>query len=74
MVVDFAPHDFEFLRAEHAHLRLGLSDAQMQLWAEAIGLTVRSVQAIPPQTDQGLTVCIWQLGATPFNSNTRSEP
>lgn len=73
MVVDFAPHELEFLRAEHAHRRLGLSDAQMQLWAGAVGLDVKSVEAIPPQTDEGLTVCIWQLGAANSNTNTRSD-
>ena len=25
-IIDFAPHELEFLRAEHAHLRLGFSD------------------------------------------------
>ena len=28
-VVDFAPHEREELRSEHAHARLGFSDAQM---------------------------------------------
>lgn len=40
VVVDFAPHNHEALRAEHAHRRLGISATQMQAWAEAAGLSV----------------------------------
>lgn len=29
VIVDFAPHELEFLRAEHAHRRLGFSDQEM---------------------------------------------
>ncbi len=29
LIVDFAPHELEFLRTHHAHRRLGLSEAQM---------------------------------------------
>ena len=40
LIVDFAPHDLEFLRTDHAHRRLGLSEAQMSGWAAAAGLDV----------------------------------
>ena len=63
LIVDFAPHDLEFLRTEHAHRRLGLSREQMNAWADAAGLDVRAVQEFPSNTsDRGLTVCLWHLG------------
>ncbi len=31
-IVDFAPHTLEFLRDEHAHMRLGVSDKQIADW------------------------------------------
>ena len=35
LIVDFAPHDLEFLRAEHRHRRLGFSDAEIDRWLSA---------------------------------------
>ncbi|KKC34704.1 ArsR/SmtB family transcription factor [Devosia psychrophila] len=62
VIVDFAPHELEFLRSEHAHRRLGLSQSQMSGWAAAAGLGVESVREFPSQsTDRGLTVCLWRL-------------
>ena len=61
LVVDFAPHELEFLRAEHAHRRLGLSEAHMQGWARGAGLDVRQLTTFPPTTAGGLTVCLWRL-------------
>ncbi len=62
VIVDFAPHDLEFLRSEHAHRRLGLSQAQMSGWAAAAGLAVEAVRAFPSQGQEpGLTVCLWRL-------------
>jgi ArsR family transcriptional regulator len=62
LIVDFAPHELEFLRAHHAHRRLGLSDAQMQGWARAAGLDVVATRTLPPgDVAEGLTVCLWRL-------------
>ncbi len=61
LIVDFAPHELEFLRAEHAHRRLGLSETQMQGWARAAGLAVAQLTTFPPTTAGGLTVCLWRL-------------
>jgi ubiquinone/menaquinone biosynthesis C-methylase UbiE len=61
IIVDFAPHALEFLRAEHAHRRLGLSEAQMAGWARSAGLGVVSLRTFPPTTAEGLTVCLWHL-------------
>ena len=62
LIVDFAPHDLEFLRAEHRHRRLGFSDAEIERWLAAAGLTGFEVRALPHAADGGLTVKIW--GAT----------
>jgi ArsR family transcriptional regulator len=62
LIVDFAPHALEFLRTEHAHRRLGLSEGQMAGWARAAGLGVANLRRLPPTRDgEGLTVCLWQL-------------
>jgi ArsR family transcriptional regulator len=62
LVVDFAPHELEFLRAEHAHRRLGLSEPQMAGWARAAGLDVAALNRFPPaNAAEGLTVCLWRL-------------
>ncbi len=65
LIVDFAPHDHEFLRAEHAHRRLGLSAAQVTGWASALGLKVTlASEFLSDSGEQGLTVCLWRLTDT----------
>ncbi len=62
LIVDFAPHALEFLRSEHAHRRLGLSQEHMRDWAAAADLAVQAVEEFPNQnTERGLTVCLWRL-------------
>jgi ArsR family transcriptional regulator len=60
LFIDFAPHDLEFLRAEHQHRRLGFSDAEMERWLAAAGLAEVEVATLPPKTPEGLTVKIWR--------------
>jgi ArsR family transcriptional regulator len=57
IAVDFAPHDLERLRTEHAHLRLGISDAEVETWCGAAGLA--SVETVHLAGDP-LTVTIWK--------------
>ncbi|HTN61936.1 MAG TPA: metalloregulator ArsR/SmtB family transcription factor [Devosia sp.] len=65
VIVDFAPHNLEFLRVEHAHRRLGLSRSQMDIWAAAAGLKVDLVREFPSANgENGLTVCLWRLSDT----------
>ena len=61
LIVDFAPHDLEFLRAEHRHRRLGFFDSEMERWLAAGGLGEVAVRALPPSgaDGAGLTVKIW---------------
>jgi ArsR family transcriptional regulator len=63
LIVDFAPHQLEFLRTHHAHRRLGLSEGQMEGWARGAGLRVAEVRSLPPPRGdaEGLTVCLWRL-------------
>jgi len=56
VLVDFAPHPLEFLRDEHAHRRLGFSDAEVAEWCRATGLDPSSPRYLPGNP---LTVVIW---------------
>lgn len=57
LVVDFAPHDLENLRSEHAHRRLGFRDDEVAGWARAAGLEPEPVVHLPGKP---LTVGIWR--------------
>ncbi len=57
VLVDFAPHAVEFLRAEHAHRRLGFATDDIRLWATAAGLTVREARRL---AGEPLTVVVWE--------------
>lgn len=59
LVVDFAPHDLEFLREEHAHHRLGFAPETVEQWMAAAGLTVASHQSIPPGAEGKIAVSLW---------------
>ncbi|WP_035871549.1 ArsR/SmtB family transcription factor [Cucumibacter marinus] len=62
LIVDFAPHNLEFLREQQAHRRLGLSEAQMAQWARLAEMEVKTVETLPPvEGREGLTVCVWLL-------------
>ena len=59
LIVDFAPHDLEYLRQAHQHRRLGFSDEEIARWLEGAGLGAASADALPPASKEGLTVKIW---------------
>ena len=61
VIVDFAPHELEELRQEHAHARLGFSDDMMREWLSNVGLTTEQTVELKPDSDheRGLTVTIW---------------
>jgi ubiquinone/menaquinone biosynthesis C-methylase UbiE/DNA-binding transcriptional ArsR family regulator len=61
LVVDFAPHDLEFLRAEHAHRRLGFATEQMEKWLASAGLDVVETRHLSNDAGEGprLTVTLW---------------
>ena len=63
LIVDFAPHSLEFLRAEHAHRRLGFRTDTVTAWLDQSGLDVEVTRTLaPPQGDddsERLTVSLW---------------
>jgi ubiquinone/menaquinone biosynthesis C-methylase UbiE/DNA-binding transcriptional ArsR family regulator len=66
LVVDFAPHDLEFLRDEHAHRRLGFTSETVDGWLAAAGLDVTAPKTLAPdrQSDGKIAVSLW-LGRDP---------
>ena len=60
-IVDLAPHDLEYLRAEHAHLRLGFSHQALSDWMTVAGLEVDEVIDLSSgeAADRSLTVTVW---------------
>ena len=56
IVVDFAPHTLEFLREEHAHRRLGFTEAEIADWCRAAGLDPAPARQL---AGDPLTVVIW---------------
>lgn len=59
LIVDFAPHDLEFLRERHAHRRLGFARNTMRPWIEASGLAVEAAHDLPAGKGGKLTVTLW---------------
>jgi len=59
LVIDFAPHDLEFLREEHAHRRLGFAPETVAQWLEAAGLDVLRQQTFPPGPEGKIAVALW---------------
>jgi ArsR family transcriptional regulator len=64
LIVDFAPHDLEFLRQEFAHERLGFAREQVAHWLAECGLELIDTRDLAP-ADGGpakLTVSMWLAG------------
>ncbi len=59
LVVDFAPHDLEFLRTAQAHRRLGFSTEQIAGWLGEAGLPAVAARDLAPTTSGQLTVTLW---------------
>ncbi len=55
-VIDFAPHQLEELRRDHAHRRLGFPEDELVGWIEAAGLAVEPTLHL---AGQPLTVSLW---------------
>ncbi len=68
LIVDFAPHELEFLREKHAHLRLGFATEQVSEWLEEAGLELvktRKLSTVGQSAGGSLVVTLWlaQLAA-----------
>jgi ubiquinone/menaquinone biosynthesis C-methylase UbiE len=61
LVIDFAPHDLEFLREEHAHRRLGFPAEAVSQWMSAAGLDVTVHRVLPPDpaSEGKIAVSLW---------------
>ena len=65
LVVDFAPHGLEFLRSDHAHVRLGFRADSVAGWLEQSGLEVapdradRDRAVVERPDGERLTVSLW---------------
>jgi ubiquinone/menaquinone biosynthesis C-methylase UbiE/DNA-binding transcriptional ArsR family regulator len=61
LVVDFAPHDLEFLREEHAHRRLGFPPETVAQWMTAAGLELVTHRSLTPEpgSERKIAVSLW---------------
>ena len=61
LIVDFAPHDLDFLREQYAHRRLGFADADVRQWLSDAGLHCDRITHLAPPHQEGdeLTVTLW---------------
>lgn len=62
IIVDYAPHELEYLREKYAHVRMGFSDSQMEYWLDKAGLTLEKTLSFQPQQNgntKGLTLKLW---------------
>ncbi|WP_119417911.1 ArsR/SmtB family transcription factor [Desertibaculum subflavum] len=56
-LVDFLPHDLEYLREEHAHRRLGFSPDEVARWCHSAGLAVEDERVLKGNP---LSVGVWR--------------
>jgi len=61
ILVDFAPHNLEFLREEHAHVRLGFPANEIAAWLEECGLVASAYRELQADhaKQNALTVAVW---------------
>jgi ArsR family transcriptional regulator len=61
VIADFDRHDLESLRTDHAHRRLGFTDAEIAAWCDAAGAGPLTTTTLAPSRRDGdrLTVKIW---------------
>ena len=65
LLVDFAPHELEFLRSEHGHRRLGIWHEKLAEWLANSGLVADPPETLgaPEGLTAGLTIQIWAVRA-----------
>ena len=75
IISDFAPHDLEFLRDDHAHRRLGFSDDEVREWCDTSNLDSVSADTLSPASgeDKQLTVKIWLCQASMDDRRTHAK-
>jgi len=80
LVVDFAPHELEFLREQSAHRRLGFAQDQIKRWLKESGLEIERSRDLAPRSSGAdkLTVSLWlatkpQSGSQKRKSKVKME-
>lgn len=74
LVVDFAPHELEFLREQAAHRRLGFARDQLGRLFEGAGLKLERFRELKPEPSGGkLTVSLW-LASKPALATKKKRP
>ncbi len=69
LIADFAPHQLEFLKTDHAHRKLGFSDEEITVWVEDAGLEMRRRSSLHPEEPENrLTVKIWSARRAPVRA------
>jgi ubiquinone/menaquinone biosynthesis C-methylase UbiE/DNA-binding transcriptional ArsR family regulator len=77
LMVDFAPHDLEYLREEHAHRRLGIAPEHMAGWLSRAALDLIHFSTLRPpkkRAGPGLTVSLWLASKTKPRDAARHWP
>jgi ubiquinone/menaquinone biosynthesis C-methylase UbiE/DNA-binding transcriptional ArsR family regulator len=77
LIVDFAPHDNDFLRETQRHERLGFETATVSQWLADAGLTITETRALPPTHRDGeaqLTVSLWRAERAPLAATALPMP
>jgi ubiquinone/menaquinone biosynthesis C-methylase UbiE/DNA-binding transcriptional ArsR family regulator len=69
-VVDFAPHELEFLRTEHAHRRLGFAPQEIIEALGEAGLAEAASRQVAPDKSAKLAVTIWQANDRRIQDDT----
>ena len=76
LIVDFAPHELEFLRDAYAHERLGFASALIGQWLAEFGLQILETRDLAPdaaaQRDK-LTVSLWLAGRPKETAGAQGE-
>jgi ubiquinone/menaquinone biosynthesis C-methylase UbiE/DNA-binding transcriptional ArsR family regulator len=73
LVVDFAPHELEFLREQSAHRRLGFGRDQLGRMLEGAGLKLERFRELSPGPADGkLIVSLW-LGQKPVTAGKKRK-
>jgi ubiquinone/menaquinone biosynthesis C-methylase UbiE len=74
LIVDFAPHELEFLRDEFAHERLGFAGPLIEQWLADAGLEVMERRDLAPAEGgtAKLTVSVW-LAGRPLDAANRLD-
>ncbi len=65
-IIDFARHNLEFLREEHAHVRLGFARGEIAAWIGECGIGLSAYRELPAGNtkENALTVAVW-IGQKP---------